>query len=148
MNKKKITIVFLILLILFIGYYLFFLVFPIILVGPPMSIYDIRNMDSITHNVSIEIFDSNNNSSYLKTYTIHPDETVEFERQINWFIPITSEYITWSHGTYTFQFTVDNNISKNITTLVRTWQTISVWLYYQGPHDIEAIPIEIKIATV
>jgi hypothetical protein len=148
MIKKKIKIIFLTLLLFFIGYYLFFLVFPIIFIGPPMSIYDIRNMDSITHNVSVEIFDSNNNSMYLKTYMIQPDRGVEFERQINWFIPIIDEFITWSHGTYTFRFSVDNNFSRDITAPVRTWQTVDVWVYYQGPQDIEVIPIEIKIVTV
>lgn len=146
-GKRKILLVLFIVFLLFIGYYLFFLVFPILFVGPPAQVYDIHNMDSIPHNLSVEIFDSDNNSVHLITYTIQPDKEAEFERQINWYLPVPDEYITWSHGTYTFQFTVDNNISKNITTPVRTWQTISVWLYHKGPHDKEATPIDIMIGT-
>ena len=37
---------------------------------------------------------------------------------------------------------------KSITTKIWTHQTISVWLYHQGAHDDEPVPIDIKIATV
>ena len=148
MNKKKIKLTIFVILILFIGYYLFFLVTPLIVVGPPSSVYSITNYDSMPHNISVLIFDENNKSVLQNTYVIRPEQNVDFDRQINWHIPIMSEQITWSHGTYPFQFILDNNISKNITIPIWPWQTIGVWLYYQGYYDNEPIPIDIKVSTV
>jgi len=148
MRKKKVIILIISLLLIFIGYYFFFLVFPLMMVGPPCHVYSIGNYDNITHNITVEILDEKNNSVFLKQYSIQPDQRVDYDRQVRWYIPLSSEYITWSHGTYTFHFTVDNNISKSITTKIWTHQTIGVWLYLQGAYDDEPVPIDIKIATV
>ena len=37
---------------------------------------------------------------------------------------------------------------ENITIPIWPWQTIGVWLYYQGYYDNEPIPIDIKVSTV
>jgi len=133
--------------ILIIGYYFVFLEFPMWLSGPPSSVYSIKNYDDIVHNITVEILDNQNNTVMMQNYTIQPNQTINYDREIRWHMLLPSEHVTWSHGTYTFQFTVDNNISDQLNTRIWSVQTISVWLYYQGYNDEEPTPIEIGIYT-
>lgn len=56
---KRIAVI---LVIGFIGLYLFFNVLPIVFVGPA-PLYHIYNADEIPHNITVEIFDEHNASN-------------------------------------------------------------------------------------
>jgi len=58
-------------------------------------------------------------------------------RRISFLPPIPSNLFTWDDGPYTFYFTLDDNIMKNITTNPWPYETIGVYLY------INDEPIEI-----
>ena len=144
MSIKRIGII---LLSIFIGLYLFFAVFPVMMMSPA-SLYYIKNADEMTHNIMVEIFDENNLSVFMKNYTLGPEESVSIDRKVNWHLPLTSSFITWSDGVYFFNFTVDNNVSKEYIREVNMFESISVRLYTTDYSSSEIIPIEIKITTL
>ena len=144
-RRKKIVII--IVLFIFLSGYLFFLILPLVLVGSPTPVYYIRNHDEQIHFISVEILDENNVSVLQENYSLKPEESVRYERQINWHLPIPKYFISWSDGIFTFNFTLDNNISKSITREMYQYETIDVSLYFKGHYDPEPIPIEIQILT-
>ena len=144
MSRKRIIPLTVVVIILCV--YLFLLVFPLVLVGSPTSLYYIHNNDDKTHSLSGEIFDENNVSVFQKNHTLQPDETTDYDREVNWHLPFPSTFISWSDGLYTFSFTVDNNVSKSITRDTNQYETIFVDLYSNYASKI--IPIRIGIVTV
>jgi len=144
MSIKKI---FIIVFVILLGLYLFYLYFPLMLVGPVMSVYYIDNNDSIAHDVTVEIFDEHNVSVYKKSYLLGSNKSVDLDREVQWWFPFPSKFITWNDGVYTFNFTVDYNYSKEITLNVTQYETISVDVFEMEPPDV-FVPIRIRIATV
>lgn len=125
MSWKRIA---LILLILFVGYYLFFLVFPLVLVGPPTSLYYLSNHDDVSHNVTVQIFDDSNITVLKKHYILDTNESISLDREIRWYFPTPSTFVTWSDGVYTFNFTVDNVVSEEVTEEIGQYLTVAVRL--------------------
>jgi len=144
MSIKRIAII---LLVIFLGLYLFFAVFPVMVVSPA-SLYHINNRDEVTHNVTVEIFDEHNVSVFKKHYTLGPDESVDLEREVNWHLPFTSSFITWYDGVYTFNFTVDNNVSKDIVRDINQYEAIMVGLDSTDYPSSDIVTISISIASV
>ena len=144
MSIKRIAVI---LLVIFIGLYLIFNVFPIMVVSPA-SLYYINNHDEVTHNVTVEIFDEHNVSVFKKHYTLGHDESVDLEREVNWHLPFTSSFITWYDGVYTFNFTVDNNVSKDIVRDINQYETIMVGLDSTDYPSSDIVTISIMIASV
>jgi len=140
--SRKLTVLIIIGIVLS-GVYFFFLTFPIIFIGSPDSVFDIKSFDDEIHSINVEIFDENNNSILQKDYILNPGDMIEFNREVNPFMPIPSKFITWTDGPYTFNFTLDNNISRNITTNPWPYESIIVWLYFS---DTE--PIDISRVTI
>lgn len=136
-----------IILLIILGGYLFFLISPLLLIGFPAPVYHICNHDTQTHFISVKILDENNISILQKNYSLNPGETIRYERQINWYLPIPTCFISWSTGVFTFNFVLDEHISKNITTEIWVYQTIDVFLYPKKYDESKPTPIEIKIAT-
>jgi len=144
MSIKKISIVVLVILL---GLYFFYLYFPIMLVGAPGPLYYIRYNDTIPHNLTVEIFDENNISVFMNNYTIKSDTNIRFNRELQWFLPFPSTFVTWYDGMYTFNFTVDNNISNEITIDINQYMTVAVEIK-PSINNEEKVDIEIKIWTV
>ena len=139
MQKKSIVII--ICIILAIVYFLF-LTFPLYFIGSPSSVFNIRNNDEESHFVNVNIFDENKNSIFNKIYYLEPNEKVSLNRRISFLPPIPSNLFTWDDGPYTFYFTLDDNIMKDLTLNPWPYETICIWLYYNGE------PIDILISTV
>lgn len=144
--KKVILIIITLSIILFL--YLFYLVFPLILVGPPCSLYYIYNNDNKTHNITVEIFNENHISIFEHSYQLGSNESVSYKREIRWHFPFPSMFITWDDGLYTFNFTVDKNVSNQITRDINQYESISVDLYEKNYQSSDIIPIRIRIMTV
>ena len=134
------------LVIVFIGLYLFFNVLPIVIVSPA-PLYHIYNADEQNHNITVEIFDENNVSVLKKHYMICPEESVDIEREINWHLPFTSSFVTWNDRTYRFNFTVDGNVSKEYIGGANQYECISVSLYTTDYSSSEIIPIKIGLSS-
>jgi hypothetical protein len=143
---KKRNIVF-ILIAALIGIYLFLLVFPLMLVGPPTALYYIDNDDSISHDVTVEIYDKDNNSIFNKTYLLGSNENVFFKREVQWWFPFPSTFVTWNDGLYTFNFTVDNQYYKGITRDINQYESIQIDVFTMEYPKI-LIPIRISIVCV
>ena len=146
MPRKSILIIIIIVIVLFL--YIFFLVFPLALVGPPCSLYYIDNDDDKTHNITVEIFDEDHVSVFKHNYILSSNESINFKREIRWYLPFPSTFITWNDGVYTFNFTVDKNVSHQITRDINQYESICVDLYSEDHQSSEIIPIRIRIVTV
>lgn len=140
-NRMIIAVGIITFIILF-GYLFFFLIGPIMLVGPPCSLYYIFNSTNENHTVIIEIFDENNISMLKETYNLLPDTRVKYDREIGWYPKISWSLITWSDGIYTFYVNLDNNYTEWYTTDVSPFCSVSIALFRN------AIPLDIKVGCV
>lgn len=141
MSIKKIAVI---IVVLFIGLYLFFNVLPIWIVSPT-AVYSIYNPDDEDHYITVEISDENNVSVLFRNYTLSHEESASLEREINWHLPFTNSFVSWNDETYRFNFTVDGNISKEYVRELSQYECISVWVYHYDYQMDEMIPIEIRI---
>jgi len=132
--------------IVIIGFYLFFLIFPLILVGPPTPLFIIHNKDSVSHDIIVEIFNDHQDSVFKEKYLMNNNEIIEFERKIQWW-PYPPSFITWSNGKHTFNITVDYKYSKEITRDITQYETIDVEVFAMDYPKV-LIPIRISIVTV
>ncbi len=139
MSRKLIVLI--IGIILVCGYFLY-LTFPLYIIGPPSSVYDIKNFDDEVHFINVVVFDENRNPIYQDMDNLEPNENLELEREVNFIPPIPSNLFTWVDGPYTFYFTIDDSITENITIDPWPYETICVWLYFNEE------PIDILISTV
>lgn len=138
MNVKT---VFSLLVIFVLLFYLFNLISSLTTVITPISLYSIENEDDQTHKVTIEILNKNNNTIHKQNYTLLSKERISYRRIIQRNLPYFSPTLNWSEGIFTFNFTVDDIISDNITMDIDQWMTISVDLYSKG------IPLKIQVTT-
>jgi hypothetical protein len=141
MSVKRFAVI---LVVIFIGVYLFFNVLPVWIVRPA-AVYHIYNPDDIDHYITVEMFDENNESVLFRNYTLSHEESVSLEREINWHLPFTSSFVSWNDETYRFNFTVDGNASKEYVRELSQYECISVWIYHYDEKKNEMIPIEIGI---
>jgi hypothetical protein len=139
--KLKLLGVGIIAMMILIGYLFLFFVLPSMF---STSLYYISNWSSESHIINVEIFDEDNVSVLKEIYNLAPEENIKYERRIGWGPTITWEFLTWSSGTYTFHFTVDNIYSEWYTTEVTPYCGQGIWLFYKDHHTNETIPIEIR----
>lgn len=145
MIRKKTVLLTIIVIILFA--YFFFLIFPFVFVGSPTPLFYIQNEDSLSHNVSVEIFDEQNVSVFKTSYFLEVNESVHVSREVRWYFPFPSHFITWSDGVFTFHFTVDNNVSNQITRNINQYESVSVDIK-SSENQSERFEIIIKILAV
>lgn len=139
MSRKLIVLI--ISIILVCGYFLY-LTFPLYIIGPPSSVYDIKNYDDEVHLINIVVLDESRNPIYHDMVNLEPNEKLELERELNFIPPIPSNLFTWDDGPYNFYFTLDDNITENITIDPWPYETICILLYFNEE------PIDIMISTV
>ncbi len=147
MKKNKLIIV--IISLIAIVVYLFYLTFPLAIVGTPAPLYTINNKDTASHHIQIQIIKKNNGIVFQKNYTIPPNTSVRYDRAINWHSPFPSHFIEWSNGdVLTFHFLLDDTISENITNRAYQYETILVDLYSREKNNTQESPIKINIISV
>jgi ABC-type dipeptide/oligopeptide/nickel transport system permease component len=144
MAIKKILFI---IVVVIIGLYLFLQFTPFIIVGPPCPVYYIGNEDVIPHNITVEIFDEKNISVFSKYYTIESDSNIRFDRELQYNFPFPSKIVTWYDGKYTFNFTVDNNSSNEITRDINQYMSVTAIIKPSSNEDDEIV-IDIKIMSV
>lgn len=96
----------------------FFVVFPLVLVGTPTSLFTIANHDVVNHEVTVEIFAPNNESFLKEQYTIKPSEYISEEK------PTLMVFRTLFKGTesgYLAVATLDNNSSASLEIAYHPW---------------------------
>ena len=134
--------------IILFGYLFFFLIGPIMLIGPPLSLFNIYNNTTEHHMIIIEIFDENNYSVLKEIYNLSSGENVKYDRGIGWYPKISWFLITWPDGIYTFFFTLDNKYVERYTTDISFTCSLSIELFYKDYWTNETFPIYIRESCV
>lgn len=117
-----------------VGYYLLIL----LLAGPALdNFFELKNHDAGTHEVSVEILDSDNKSVFKETYKLRPDESVSKTK------PFILRY-SLEPKEYTFKVILDNGVAEEEASVyLHRLSTVTIDLYW----DYET-PIMIGVATV
>jgi hypothetical protein len=132
LKKKLLRLIGMIIIIIIAGYFIFFVVFPLMLIGPPCSLYGIHNFDTENHTITISVCDSTNKTILFQSYNIQPDKAISYNRGFGWYPTVTLVPFTWSEGNYTFYAVLDGNITASHTTNVQITQTISIHIGFMG----------------
>lgn len=113
------------------------------IVGQPTPFFTIRNEDSNSHNVDIEIFNSDNESIFKELYILNKSEHKEYPKPQTMTKPE-------SYHTYTFKVTLDNETTKIHTEQIGPWATLEISLYspYYRNASREVIPLSMGVSRV
>ena len=136
-KKKLIRVIGIIIIIIIVGYFFLYAIFPFMLIGPPCSLYSIYNFDTENHTIKVSVNDFTNKTILVQTYNIQPDTDISYERGFGWYPTITLIPFTWSEGNYTFYAVLDGNFTASHTTNVQITQTINIDI------GLSDIPLEI-----
>jgi len=134
-NFGKIILLLLIILVAaFVGYNV--LIF--LLGGPALdNFFELTNRDSGTHEISVEIFDSDNESVFKESYKLYPNESVSKAKPFN----LRSSF---ESKEYTFRIILDNGFAEETTSVsLNRWSTATIDIYWD--HET---PIIIGITAV
>ena len=143
MSIKKIIII---LFVVFFGLYILSVYIPLLSPTIAVPLFYIENEDNISHDVRVEIFDENNISVFNQTYILSSNSRVKFDREVSWNFPFPSKLVTWDDGMYTFNFTVDNNSSNEITREIDQYMSVVADIIPSSNED--EVVIDIKIWSV
>ncbi|WP_052722715.1 MULTISPECIES: hypothetical protein [unclassified Methanosarcina] len=146
-NYRKILIFLGILILILLSY---FVVFPFLLVGPPAPLFYVYNNDLQSHEITVEVFDSYNESIFKETYELAPEEHIAQPKSswllLRWSMPWSKgKYTYWAEGVYEFKVSLDNEITDNCRILPHPWNSVVI--------DIDEVkdsnsPISMGIVTV
>lgn len=116
------------------GYY--FLTF--LLVGPAEdNFFELKNHDVGTHEVSVEILNSHNESVFKESYKLSPDESVSRTKPFN----LKNSF---DQKKYTFKVVLDNGVAEEKTSIsLHRWSTAIIDIYWDNE-----TPIMIGVVTV
>ena len=104
-----------------------FIILPLVILPPyPAPLFRINNFDDMNHTVSVEIFDSNNNILYNKTFDVSADDSISIERGFDWCPRNRFWFYSMEEGSYTFNVTLDNTYNVSHFTILQP--TKSVWM--------------------
>lgn len=104
-----------------------FIFIPMIILPPfPAPLFLISNHDEINHTVEVEIIDSNNNSIFIESFDINPDELFRFYRVLDWCSKGRFYWLSWDEGSYTFNVTLDD--TYNTSHYTELCPSTSVWI--------------------
>ena len=142
LKKTLFRVIGILTLVIIVGYFFFFAVFPFMLIGPPCSLYFIHNSGTENHTLTISVNDSTNKTILFQSYNIQPDQSISYNRGFGWYPIVTLTPFTWVEGKYTFYVVLDGNSTASHTTNVQYTQTIWITIDFMGK------PLEIGEAWV
>lgn len=127
-NRQKILIFSGVLILILLSH---FIVFPFLLVGSPTSFFEIYNNDLQTHEVTIEVLNSYNESVLKETYKLAPEEHIAQPKSLwlllKWSMPWSKgEYTYWAEGEYEFKVILDNEITDIYRTVPYAWNSVVI----------------------
>jgi hypothetical protein len=105
-----------------IGIVFLFLVVPYIFMGPPGPLVAIRNVDNVSHDASISIYNEKNKIIFNENYVLEPDTEVRESKSIMFLIIKSFP----SNELYSVEVTLDNNTSEIYPTPLTRWETVEV----------------------
>ena len=134
-NIRKILFILLIIpIVAIVGYYA--LIF--LLGGPALpNFFELKNHDAGTHEVSVEILNSHNESIFKESYRLHPEESVSITKPFN----LKNSF---EQKKYAFKITLDNGVAEEKTSIyLHRWSTATIDIYWDNE-----TPIMIRVVTV
>ena len=127
MNRRRIIVIIGVISLILSGFISFFIIFPMmILPSEPASLFYISNHDDMNHTVSVEIFDSENNSIFFESFEMEPNDFISFDRGLDWCPKNTFYWLFWSEGSYYFFITLDDSFNGSHYT--ELYPLKSVWI--------------------
>ena len=120
----------------------YFVVFPYLLVGSPEPLFYIHNNDLQNHEVTVEVFDSYNESIFKETYELSPEEHI-LRPKPSWLL-LKLYFLPGDKEKYTVKVTSYDNLTETRLVEFQLWNTVHVELYN---HEAET-PIAINVTTV
>jgi hypothetical protein len=107
---------------------------PYLFIGVPTSLFSINNHDSNEHKVAIEVFDSNNESVFKKTYELAPKAYIS-QSKSTWLLMQLS-IPSGNTKEWTFKATLDDDVTEIRQIKLQPWVTADVILYYDAENPI------------
>ena len=136
------SIVFVMLMLMVIAPYIS-KILPFYIMGQPTPLFHIYNYDANnSHEVVVEIINSDNESIFKELYYLDPNEGVGFPK-----LPMMEDPKIMEE--YTIKVVLDNDTMKLHHTMIDPWTTLVIDLYhtsYETPGEI--VPLEILVTMV
>ena len=115
---------------------------PFIFIGPPSPLFFISNKDVNEHEAVVEIFNSDNESVFKKTYELAPEEYISQPKPA-WLL-LQLSFPPGDKENYTVKVTSYSNLTETRLIEFELWNTVDVKLY----NDEAEKPISIGVETV
>lgn len=146
-NYRKISILLGTLVLILLSY---FVVFPYLLVGPPTPLFYACNNDLQSHEVTVEVFDSHNESIFKESYELATEERIAQPKSLwlllRWSMPLSKgKYTYWAEGEYEFKVNLDGEIKDTCRTLPHPWSSVVIDINKANTSDS---PMFIGVITV
>lgn len=129
MKLKRITIIAGALVLLLFGFFIYS-IFPYILYGSLLPLYDISNQDDTRHEVVVEVFGAFNQSIIKERHSVGPMSGASYPKTL-WF-----EFNRWTD--YRFEVTLDNETVRTYEGKINNFNQVHIRLYDK---DSEYYPI-------
>lgn len=115
---------------------------PFIIIGAPLPLFSIDNKDINEHKVVIEIFDSNNESVFKKTYELAPEASISQSKPV-WLL-LQLSIPPGNTKECTFKVTLDDNITNVHQIGLQVWVMADIKLYEEDTEN----PLSVGVVTV
>ena len=137
MNKKILAVGVISFFVIFIPIY-FFIIWPMMILPPyPSSLFVISNWDDVNHTVQVEIINSNNNSIFIESFDLKPDDLFSFERILDWCSKGRFYWLSWDEGSYTFKVTLDDTYDASHYTELYPSKSVWIIINSNNPNPLE-----------
>lgn len=143
MNRKRLLLIVGLILLVVISVCLFlFIILPMMILPPyPPSLFEISNYDDVNHTVSVEIFNSENNSIFLESFDVKPDELFSFERGLDWCPRNRFWWLSWEEVPYTFHIMLDNTYNTSHYTVLIPTKSVWISIYLDDENPLEVFDV-------
>jgi len=99
-----------------------FISIPYIFIGPPTSLFSIRNLDDVSHKIVVEINSVEKENIFKDSYILSANEKISEPKSVAFLIgktlPLDNEYVA--------NVTLDGNISEIYYSELGRWETVEV----------------------
>ncbi|MBP1908474.1 hypothetical protein [Methanolobus bombayensis] len=100
-----------------------YVILPFLIVGGPTPFYEIKNNDTVSHKITVEIFDPQNNSIHKKDYFLEPHEVLKKPKPP---ILVLKTYFIDKECGCRFESTLNNNSSASLLINYHPWNEPSI----------------------
>lgn len=104
-----------------------YIAMPFIFIGKPEPLFSMKNKDTISHQVMIEISDSNNNSIFKEVYVMDPDSEISQSKSA-WLL-LQLSFPPGNSKELTIKVTVDNDFTEKTHTDLQLWSMFDITLF-------------------